>query len=70
MTLTFDPAQCRAALDLFELLLAQNPDLSEREQILPFFRMHRRLSLLLGAYSPPKPDAGASQRRPLFRKRS
>jgi len=52
MALTFDPAQCRADLDLFERLLAENPDLSEREQILPFFRAHPHLSLLLGVYNP------------------
>ncbi len=51
MALTFNPAQCRADLDLFERLLAENPDLSEREQILPFFRARPHLCLLLGTYN-------------------
>lgn len=50
--MAFDPAQCRADLDAFERLLAENRDLSEREQILPFFRAHPHLSLLLGVYNP------------------
>jgi len=52
MALTFDPARCRADLDAFERLLAENPDLSERAQILPFVRAHSHLSLLLGVYNP------------------
>lgn len=49
--ITFDPAQCRADLDAFDQVLAANPDLSEREHILPFFRAHPQLALLLGTYN-------------------
>lgn len=49
--LTFDPAHCRADIDAFERLLIENPELSEREQILPFFRAHPHLCLLMGAYN-------------------
>jgi len=47
----FDPTQCQADLDAFERLLVENPELSEREHILPFFRAHPHLCLLLGAYN-------------------
>jgi len=49
--LTFDPAQCRLDLDALERLLANNPELSERDHILPFFREHPHLSLFLGTYN-------------------
>lgn len=49
--LTFDPSQCRAELDAFDRLLAGHADLSEREHILPFFRAHPQLALLLGTYN-------------------
>lgn len=50
--LSFDPVQCRTDLDAFEYLLLNKAELSERDDILPFFRAHPHLSLLLGSYNP------------------
>ncbi len=51
VAMTFDPVQGRLDLDAFEQLLFQNAELSEREDILPFFRAHPHLALLLGTYN-------------------
>lgn len=48
----FDPIACRADLAAFEALLNAKSELSEREDILPFFRDHPDLSALLGSYHP------------------
>lgn len=48
----FDPVACRTDLDAFEDLLAAKPELSERDDVLPFFRDHPHLSALLGSYNP------------------
>lgn len=49
--LTFDLARCRTDLDALEHLLASRADLSEREDVLPFFRAHPDLCLLLSTYN-------------------
>jgi len=43
---------CRTDLDAFEDLLTAKPELSERDDVLPFFRDHPNLSALLGSYNP------------------
>lgn len=48
----FDPMVCRTDLDAFEDLLTAKPELSERDDVLPFFRDHPNLSALLGSYNP------------------
>lgn len=45
-----DPAGCRKELDEFGQLLASKAELSERDDVLPFFRARRRLAALLGTY--------------------
>lgn len=50
--LRFDAAQCRVELADIEQLLATRPELSGREDILPFFRAHRHLAAFLGSYNP------------------
>ncbi len=47
-----DWTSCADDLAAFDQLLATNPELSEREQILPFFRDHGDLTALLGTYHP------------------
>ncbi len=49
--LVFDPLQCQVELDELDDLLAQNPILTERGQILPFFRRRPHLAALAGSYS-------------------
>ncbi|CAA9571750.1 MAG: hypothetical protein AVDCRST_MAG88-2402 [uncultured Thermomicrobiales bacterium] len=48
----FDPERCRLELEEFERLLMERPELSERADILPFFRTRRHLAALLGSYNP------------------
>ncbi len=47
-----DPAECIADLDAFERLLAAKSEVSERDDILPFFREHPHLAAFLGTYAP------------------
>lgn len=49
--LTFDAAQCSHDLDDLEALLSAYNTLRENADILPFFRAHPHLSLLLGSYN-------------------
>jgi len=46
-----DPAACQVDLDAFARLLSENPELSERDDILPFFKAHPHLAALLGSYN-------------------
>lgn len=46
-----DPMACKADLDAFECLLSSKPELSERDDILPFFKAHPHLAALLGSYN-------------------
>jgi hypothetical protein len=46
----FDPEICRDQLDDLDDLLVQNNDLSEQEDILPFFRERMHLSARIGTY--------------------
>jgi len=48
---TFDPVACWADLDAYEQLLVAKPDVSERDDILPFFREHPHLAAFLGSYN-------------------
>ncbi len=45
--ITFDPAACRKELQAFGRLL-KTADLSERDDILPFFKKHRQLAAFVG----------------------
>ena len=47
----FDVERCRAELDQFDALLAANAGLSERDQVLPFFRARPQLTAFLGSYN-------------------
>ena len=46
----FDPTICREELKALDDLLAQNETLSEKEDVLPFFRKRRHLSAHIGTY--------------------
>lgn len=46
--ISFDPDACRQSLDKLSELLSANDSLSERKDILPFFRDHRQLAAFLG----------------------
>ncbi len=48
----FNPLACRADLDEFDRLLTAKTQLSERDDILPFFRAHPHLSVFLRSYHP------------------
>lgn len=48
----FDAAVCKRELAEFRDLLEDNEWLSERKQILPFFKDHEHLSSLIGTYNP------------------
>jgi Domain of unknown function (DUF4263) len=47
-----DPANCRAEWNAYSGLLAANATLSERKDVLPFFKKSRDLSLLICNYFP------------------
>ncbi len=47
----FDLERCRAELDEFDHLLASHAELSERDQVLPFFRARPHLTAFLGSYN-------------------
>ena len=48
----FDRERCQSELGEFAQLLASNAALSERRDILPFFKGHRQLAAFLGSYNP------------------
>ena len=50
--LELDPRKARAELDELKALLDGQPDLREREHVLPFFRARPHLSALIGFYFP------------------
>lgn len=45
-------AECRTELAEFKKLLDAKSSLSERDDILPFFKAHRHLATLVGSYNP------------------
>ncbi len=47
----YDDGAARADLDALDTLLASRMDLSERDDILPFFRAHPHLLTLIGSYN-------------------
>ena len=47
---TFDPRRCRAEWNDFASLLTSKPRLSERDDVLPFFKERHDLSLLMSNY--------------------
>src|SRR5690349_18170177 len=49
---TFDAAKCRVELGEYNQLLASTPRLSERDDVLPFFKRRKDLSLIIGTYFP------------------
>jgi hypothetical protein len=49
---TLDPARCRREWDEYSALLAGKPTLSERKDVLPFFKKSHNLSLLICNYFP------------------
>jgi len=48
----YDGSTVRADLDALDALLASRTDLSERDDLLPFFRAHPHLLVLMGSYNP------------------
>ncbi|AFY84193.1 Shedu immune nuclease family protein [Oscillatoria acuminata] len=48
----FSPSQCAIQLGQFKNLLQKKKDLSERDDILPFFKRRKDLSALLGSLHP------------------
>ncbi len=51
-TIRFDPEQCAHEAEELRALLAANVSLTERKQILPFFKARKHLSAYLGSYHP------------------
>ncbi len=51
-SITFDPAKFEKELKTFGQLLALHRDLSERDDIQPFFRKNKHLSAYMGTFSP------------------
>ena len=52
LELEFEPRICRSQLAEFRQLLQSKQSLSERDDILPFFRERRHLSAFVGSYHP------------------
>jgi hypothetical protein len=48
----FDYPACRRQVEEFRALLASKDELSEREDVLPFFRARPQLAVLLGMFNP------------------
>jgi hypothetical protein len=48
----FDPAKCQSELTAFGKLLAAKSNLSERDDLLPFFKKRKQLSAFIGTYAP------------------
>jgi hypothetical protein len=51
-SIAFSPSTCAAELDAFDALLGSSDELSERNDILPFFRAHQHLAAFLGMLNP------------------
>jgi len=49
---SLDLAGCKNELAEFKMLLDTKASLSERDDILPFFKSHKHLAALIGAYNP------------------
>jgi len=49
---SFSIEECRAELDAFDNLLASKTELSERDDILPFFRKNTQLASFISSYVP------------------
>jgi hypothetical protein len=45
-------AQCKKDLDQFKKLLDGKSSLSERDDVLPFFKSHKHLAAMIGSYNP------------------
>ena len=54
----FDPKNCRAEWNAYKAMLVAKPTLSEQQDVLPFFKKSKDLSLLICSYFPilAKPD--------------
>jgi hypothetical protein len=50
--IVYDPVRCRRELKAFAKLLKSNPELSERGDILPFFRKREQLAAFIGTFAP------------------
>ncbi len=50
--IVFDPAKCQRELKALGKLLASSKNLSERDDLLPFFKKRRQLSAFLGTFTP------------------
>ena len=48
--ITFDPVKCRAEITEFASFLSSKGELSEKQDIHPFFRSREQLSAFLGSY--------------------
>ncbi len=48
----FHPAQCQRELSAFGKLLASRANLSERNDLLPFFKKRKQLASFLGTFTP------------------
>jgi Domain of unknown function (DUF4263) len=51
-TFSISLAQCKKDLDQFKKLLDGKSSLSERDDILPFFKAHKHLAAMIGSYNP------------------
>jgi hypothetical protein len=51
-SLKFDRAKCRTEWNQFSSLLSSKAELSERNDVLPFFKNRHHLSTLIGSYFP------------------
>jgi hypothetical protein len=51
-TFSISLAQCKKDLDQFKNLLDGKSSLSERDDILPFFKAHKHLAAMIGSYNP------------------
>ncbi len=52
MDIVFDPALIRREMTAFQKLLVSKDQLSERDEILPFFKKCRQLSAFIGTFTP------------------
>ena len=50
--ITLSLSRCKKELGAFRTLLERKTALSERKDILPFFKAHKHLAALVGAYNP------------------
>lgn len=49
-SIRLDPKQCRAEINEFAALLTSKPELSEKHDILPFFKARHQLSAFISSY--------------------